>query len=417
MIYFYEETVHESYRQNKGEGKMTEAIKDIRIIPEEICCGCGACENVCPVDAVLLKEGAEGFLFPSVQEDLCIQCGKCTAACPVLEASVPNEKQPECRAAFGADELRKNSSSGAVFSVLAEYVFKKGGVVYGAVLDEAFQVIHQRAVSQIELEGIRRSKYVQSRVGLIYRQVRKDLEVGRWVLFSGTPCQNAALRKFLRKPEPKLILADLVCHGVPSQKIFDSYLKEKFPSKNLKEFYFRVKESGQNCMVSKAVLKNGKVLKNTADSDFFEKGYHQSLFLRRSCGNCRFAEPPRQGDFTIGDFWGLAKYDKSYTDRLGVSLVLLNNEKAEQIWKEISPKLKFDKPVPVEFALKNNRFRAKIKIHPGRESFFEMWKKEPFSLAVEAALEGRSAMEVRERRKRGRLKRFLKRAAKALLGR
>lgn len=382
---------------------------DVRMVPQEKCTGCGACENGCPVNAVKLQEGKEGFLFPAISEQECIHCGKCISVCPVINNKKDNRIEPKCRAAYGADELRMQSSSGAIFSLLSAYVFQRGGAVYGVVLDQEFQAVHKRITSQAELPAMRRSKYVQSRVGLIYRQIKKYLEEGKWVLFSGTPCQNAGLKRFLGGEKEKLILVDLVCHGVPSQKSFDAYLEESYPTGEIKEFLFRIKDEGQNCMVSQVVLRDGRIIRNSIAEDSFEKGFHQSLFLRKSCGECEFAGTPRPGEFTIGDFWGLEKYNPDYTDGKGVSLVFLNNEKADRIWEEIKPKLQFDQPVPTKFALSHNRFRPKIKIHPNRERFFREWEKEPFSVAVEAAMEGCTAQEVKRRRKRSWYRQIMRR--------
>lgn len=389
---------------------MAEEIKDIRIVPENQCCGCAACANVCPVDAISMGEGKEGFLFPKVDLNTCIQCGKCVRTCPVLEIDKPNRKEPGCRAAYGDDEIRKVSSSGAIFSLLSDYVFSRGGTVYGVILNDKFETEHRRITSREELSSLRRSKYVQSRPGLCYRQVKADLKDGKNVLFSGTPCQNAGLRKFLGKTNTEnLILADIVCHGVPSQSVFNEYLKEKFPGGDLKEFLFRTKDAGQNCMVCLATKKDGSRIVSDINEDTFEKGFHKSLFLRESCAQCHFAEPPRQGDFTIGDFWGLEKYNPDYKDPLGVSLVFLNNEKADKIWAEIKPNLKFDEPVPVQFALKHNRFRSKTRIHPGRARFFELRGQAPLSVVVDAVLEDCSLEEVKKARRKAKVKNTIKR--------
>lgn len=389
---------------------MSEEIKDIRIVPETDCCGCAACANVCPVDAIRMEEGKESFVFPKVNLDTCIQCGKCVRTCPVLEIDKPNRKVPDCRAAYGSDEIRKVSSSGAIFTLLSDYVFQREGVVYGVALNDQFEVEHQRITSREELAALRRSKYVQSRVGLSYRQVKKDLQDGKTVLFSGTPCQNAGLRKYLGKADTeKLILADIVCHGVPSQSVFREYLQEKFPEGDLKEFLFRTKDAGQNCMVCLATKKDGQQIISDINEDAFEKGFHKSLFLRESCAECHFAAPPRQGDFTIGDFWGLEKYNPDYKDPLGVSLVFLNNEKADRIWEEIKPKLKFDEPVPAEFAVKHNRFRAKTRIHPDRAKFFELRGQAPLSVVVDAVLEGCSLEEIKKARRNAKVKATVKR--------
>lgn len=393
---------------------MSEEIKDIRVVPESECCGCAACANACPVDAIRMEEGKEGFIFPKVDLNTCIQCGKCVKTCPVLEIDRPNRKEPDCRAAYGADEIRKVSSSGAIFTLLADYVFQRGGVVYGVALNDEFEIEHRRITSMEELSALRRSKYVQSRVGLSYRQVKQDLKNGKTVLFSGTPCQNAGLRKYLGKTDTeKLILADIVCHGVPSQSVFNEYLRERFPKDDLKEFLFRTKDAGQNCMVCLATRKDGSREISDINEDAFEKGFHKSLFLRESCAQCHFAAPPRQGDFTIGDFWGLEKYNPDYKDPLGVSEVLLNNEKADRIWMEIKPKLKFDEPVPVDFAVKHNRYRTKTRIHPDRARFFELRGQAPLSVVVDAVLENCSLEEVQKARKKAKLKGKIKKLTPA----
>ena len=285
---------------------------------------------------------------------------------------------------------------------------------YGVALNDEFEIEHRRITSMEELSALRRSKYVQSRVGLSYRQVKQDLKNGKTVLFSGTPCQNAGLRKYLgRTDTEKLILADIVCHGVPSQSVFNEYLKERFPKDDLKEFLFRTKDAGQNCMVCLATRKDGSREISDINEDAFEKGFHKSLFLRESCAQCHFAAPPRQGDFTIGDFWGLEKYNPDYKDPLGVSEVLLNNEKADRIWMEIKPKLKFDEPVPVDFAVKHNRYRTKTRIHPDRARFFELRGQAPLSVVVDAVLENCSLEEVQKARKKAKLKGTIKKLTPA----
>lgn len=383
---------------------MTEVIKDIRIVPNSACCGCGGCASTCPVDAIRLTEGHEGFLFPEVDTEKCIQCGKCVKNCPALELQKNNRKVPECRAAYASDEIRKVSSSGGIFTVLAEYVFEREGVVYGAALNDKFEVEHRRITSREELSILRRSKYVQSQVGLIYCQVREDLKAGKLVLFSGTPCQNAALRKYLGKDMENLILVDIVCHGVPSQSVFNEYLKEKFPKNDLKEFLFRIKDVAQSCTVCQATLQDGSIKRIDIGTDAFERGFHKGVFLRESCSACQFAQPPRQGDFTIGDFWNIEKYYPEYYDSLGVSVVFLNNEKADRIWSEVESGLKLSKEVPTKYALWNNRFKPKGRIHPDRAKFFELRGKAPFSVVVDAVLEGVSLEDVVKARRKMKLK-------------
>ena len=358
--------------------------KNIRILPKERCCGCAACLNSCPVNAIGMEENEDGFLYPQVNEEICIHCGKCVRTCPELTPAFKNKKEPECFAAYAEDEIRMKSSSGGIFTLLAEAVLKQGGCVCGVVLDENFSAEH-RIISTIEeLEKMRGSKYVQSRVGTVYREIKGLLQEGKQVLFGGVPCQVAGLKGFLNKEYENLLTVDVVCHGVPSPGVFQKYRTETY-GKNLADFQFRTKEFGHNCNHCIATLKNGKRVVGNRENVAYERAFHSSLMLRSSCGECTFAPAPRQGDLTLGDFWHVEKYNPDFASAKGVSLVLLNSEKGEKIWKKIRPLLKFCEPVPLEFTLKHNRFRSKIRIPEGREKFFEENKKQSFRKAVETA--------------------------------
>jgi coenzyme F420-reducing hydrogenase beta subunit len=276
------------------------------------------------------------------------------------------------------------SSSGGLFTLLAEEVLEEGGYVCGVVLDEEFSAVHRIVHTKEELAAIRGSKYIQSRTELIFRDIKKLLDQGKTVLFGGVPCQCAGLKGFLGKAYDNLLTVDVVCHGVPSPGVFQKYRQETYGSK-LADFQFRTKEFGHNCNHCIATLKNGKRIVGNQANDPYERAFHTSLMLRTSCGNCTFAPTPRQGDVTLGDFWHLGKYDPSYPDEKGVSLVLLNTEKGEAIWEKIKDRLSFAEPVPLEFTLKHNRFRSKITIPEGRDRFFEENKKQTFKKAVEIA--------------------------------
>ncbi|MDO5424150.1 MAG: Coenzyme F420 hydrogenase/dehydrogenase, beta subunit C-terminal domain [Eubacteriales bacterium] len=377
---------------------MTQEGNDIRTITEERCCGCAACANACPADAISMEEGAEGFSFPVIHPDACIHCGKCLKVCPVSEKAekepFPHAKSPQCFAAAAEDAIRLKSSSGGIFRVLAEEILAKEGVVYGAAW-EGLTVQHIRVTEKEMLARLSGSKYVQSRIGSTYRQVKEDLEQQRQVLFSGTPCQNAGLLRYLQKDYENLTTVDIVCHGVPSEKLFQAYLADVHGKENVKSVAFRTKEFGQNCANGVVTYQNGKKKMISASLDPFEKGFHKSLFLRKSCYECRYAAPPRAADFTLGDFWGLEKYNPALKDERGVSVVLLNTEKAEKMWTELSQKLSLCEKVPLETALKSNRFRKKSRRHPARERFFRLWPNFRFSDAVSYAMENRYDVQFR----------------------
>lgn len=358
--------------------------KNIRILPEERCCGCAACFNSCPVNAIEMRENEDGFLYPYVKEGVCINCGKCVRACPELTPEFSNRKEPACYAAYAEDAVRMKSSSGGIFTLLAESVLEKGGCVCGVVMDEDFTAVHKIIHTKEELAGMRGSKYVQSRVGTAYREVKKLLEEGKQVLFCGVPCQVAGLKGFLSREYENLLTADVVCHGVPSPGVFRKYRMETYGDQ-LADFQFRTKEFGHNCNHCIATLKNGKRVVGNQENDAYERAFHTSLMLRSSCGECSFAPTPRQGDLTLGDFWHIGKYNPDFPDEKGISLVLLNSERGENVWKEIRPRLKFCEPVPVEFTLKHNRFRSKIRIPEGREKFFEENRTHTLKKAVELA--------------------------------
>ena len=200
------------------------------------CCGCYACYNSCPFDAITMEEDAEGFRYPRVDADRCRNCGKCERNCPVLNPIVKEQDQtPPTYAAINKDEaIRKDSSSGGMFQLFAEQILKEGGIVFGAGFDADWEVCHQSVETVAELDRLRVSKYLQSRVETSFQQVTEHLRAGRKVLFAGTPCQCAALRRFVGKNDENLILVDFICHGVPSPKIWRKYLALRANKKEIR---------------------------------------------------------------------------------------------------------------------------------------------------------------------------------------
>ena len=362
---------------------MSEEIKDIRVVPESECCGCAACANACPVDAIRMEEGKEGFVFPKVDLNTCIQCGKCVKTCPVLEIDRPNRKEPDCRAAYGADEIRKVSSSGAIFTLLADYVFQRGGVVYGVALNDEFEIEHRRITSMEELSALRRSKYVQSRVGLSYRQVKQDLKNGKTVLFSGTPCQNAGLRKYLgRTDTEKLILADIVCHGVPSPGVFASYLVEleKKHGSRVSAYTFRDKRLGWKNFSAVATFENGEEHAGTQTTEPYLYGFLQNLYLRPSCHSCSQLRGERHAaDITLADLWGAEKICPERDDDTGLSFVMANTQKGRQALEQSGMQLNAFSIRNFEGMTRANpSLLVPVKPHEKRAAFFKRYQKHGF---------------------------------------
>lgn len=341
---------------NALEGKITRKepakVCAIKLIPpmdkreKKDCCGCSACSDVCPVNAIEMREDEEGFLYPHITRDLCIHCGKCDRVC----GFVPVEKRVEHYSlpkAYGVkhldDNVRISSRSGAAFIAFSDIILKQRGVVYGAVMQDDFSVSHVRAINCTERDKMKKAKYVQSNTTGIYHQVGKDLKSGKSVLFSGTPCQVAGLRAYLEEmkiDDSKLCCCDLVCHGVPSPAIWKDYIRyiQKRYGKKIIKADFRDKEFGWDSHCESFVLESSS--KKIVSRDYTDLFYDHIMF-RPSCYNCQFANIYRPGDLTLADFWGIEKNDASFNDNRGVSLVLVNTEKGMQIFEQTKKDFSF----------------------------------------------------------------------------
>ena len=354
----------------------------INIKSKEDCCGCSACAQRCPKQCIKMLEDEEGFLYPKVDETKCINCHLCEKVCPV--ANQAESRMPiDSYAAYNMDDgVRKDSSSGGVFTLLAEKVIAEGGVVLGATWNEKWQVVHTYTETKEGIAQFRGSKYIQSIIGETYKQAETFLKSGRKVLYSGTPCQIAGLRLFLRKEYDNLLTIDFICHGVPSPGVFRWYLQEEITNyaarkgrKNtvsflpihsipegdvlmpeglsIKGIRFRDKCSGWKKFSFVLLLaeasaegkQNSVSLSYTLEQNSFLKGFLNDLYLRPSCHKCPAKSLKSGSDITIADYWGYKDTPNITDTDEGISAVLINTVKGQTVFGMLSlmkEKTKYD---------------------------------------------------------------------------
>ena len=315
--------------------------KSIEKLQKEKCSGCSACYPVCPTNAITMEYDEEGFLYPIVIHEKCTNCGLCSKVCPELNFEFDNKKTPQCYAMQAADEIRMKSSSGGMFTILADYIFERGGFVCGVAFNknENWKVEHIIIEKKEDLDKLRGSKYVQSDKKDIFKKIKELLGKDKYVLFSGCPCEVAGLKNFLRKDYDKLILVDLLCLGVPPPKLWELYLKENFYKKDIKNISFRDKTFYKWSSNMNVYFENGDIYRQLGSIDTYLKTFHRSISLRKSCYSCSYKGIPKSGDITIGDFWGIDKFI-DINDKDGTSIIFINNEKAFNIIEDIKQNFK-----------------------------------------------------------------------------
>lgn len=307
------------------------------------CCGCTACEHICPEHAIKMTADEEGFLYPQINAEQCIECGLCKKVC-AFQNGYDTSNNFDIPFVFAVKhknpDERLTSRSGGMFIAVSDYILNKGGVVYGVGYAEHFRVIHKRATTPEQRNEFKGSKYVQSDLSKIFQQVKADLINGIPVLFSGTPCQTAGLNSFLGKINKKnLWICDIVCHGVPSPLIWKDYIDyiEKKHNDSIEKVDFRDKEFGWSSHIESFIFKkrNDKITLKT-----FTDLFYQHIILRPSCGKCKYTNFIRPSDITLADFWGIEKVSAEFNaDNKGVSLVLINTPKGKDIFEAVNSDL------------------------------------------------------------------------------
>lgn len=307
----------------------------MHILDKSLCSGCSACAQSCGKKAITMRPDENGFLYPQIDEALCVECGLCQKVCPVLHPS----RQPvqKAYAAIAREEVRLESSSGGVFTLLAEHILHQGGTVFGAAFNEKLELHHIGIQKSEQLTLLRSSKYVQSALGDTYSQVKVALSEGKPVLFTGTPCQINGLRSFLGKDYDYLFCQDIICHGVPAPGVWKRYLEAKG---NPVGVSFRNKENGWKAYRLRLEYADSSVYSCKASEDPYMQAFLGDLCLRSSCHSCSAKGENHTADLTLGDYWGVEQAEPAMFDDKGTSLVLVHTEKGQQLFDQIREDLR-----------------------------------------------------------------------------
>lgn len=357
----------------------------IKIKDKNNCCGCTACVSICSHDAISMQPDALGFLYPFVDEKKCVDCGLCEKVC-AFKSDYDISNNLSTPIVYGArhkdiDEVMK-SRSGAAFVAISDYVLEHGGVVYGVGYKEHFKVSHKRAITKEQRDEFRGSKYVQSDLSEVFQEIRKDLCSGLYVLFSGTPCQTAGLNAYIgKKLREKLLLVDIVCHGVPGPYIWRDYLSFIEQKRNglVKEVDFRNKSiGGWADQIDTYVFEKEQEVDNTLT---FATIFDSEITLRKSCFHCKYTNIKRPSDITLADFWGWEKVNpEANIDNKGLSLILCNTPKGLDIFKNVKHNMYFFEVFTKDYM--QSRLKSPTIPHPLRDEFEKYYAEYGFEKAM-----------------------------------
>lgn len=354
------------------------------MIDKSECCGCHACFNACPTNAIVMVDDKNGFKYPVIDKEKCINCGMCERVCPILNKLKRNSDMVDAYACYNKNEKeRLNSSSGGIFLLLAKEILKIKGVVFGAYFDENFKVKHGCAENMQDVYKFMGSKYIQSTIGETYKKVKEVLENDRYVLFTGTPCQIEGLKSYLMKDYDKLFTQDFICHGVPSPLVWEKYKKyrmEKDGERPLK-INFRHKAYGWS-LFSLLFQYNDSSYNTNHQEDLFLKAFLRNTILRDSCYRCNFKGKDRNSDITLADYWGIKNVHPEICEDKGVSLLIVNSEKGKELFESIKDELEYIE-TNLDMALKYNpSYVESAKQDKKRNEFFKNLDKLEFDKLV-----------------------------------
>lgn len=352
------------------------------------CMGCGICKMVCPTDAINMEMSEDGFLYPQINDKKCVNCDLCEKKCPVLDT----EKRQSVKSAFYGkakdEEVVARSSSGGAFSVFAEKILKDGGVIFGAVFDKESKEVLYKSSDEVTLDNLRRSKYVESKIGDSFFKAKEQLDSGRKVLFVGMPCHITGLLKFLNREYENLITCDFICGGAASPLNFKEhleYLEKKYKSK-VKAVNFRPKFYGWTTQAIKVDFQDGQSYKNYAAHDTYFKGFmYESAIKRSSCFNCGFRDN-HCADIIIADFWGHRQHSEIMLDDKGTSLMISNSSKGEEFLRSISQEEMEIAEIPKEYTdYAFTPFKNPAEMQEKKDNFMKQYRKYGFERGARKA--------------------------------
>lgn len=368
---------------------------------KEDCCGCKSCENICPVSAITMKEDEYGFEYPEINASKCIHCNLCETHCPICTETFFHMPQKVYAASYRQNDKLIKSSSGGIFSAAAEKWIETGGIVFGSafvVEKDKLTVKHIMASSMEDLEEIRGSKYVQSDMGRVYQEIRKLLNDGKKILFSGTPCQVDALNKYLGDSLNKsnLVTIGIICHGVPNRRLFWAFISEleKDVHSKIVSFSFRYKKIGWQQLLGYAGYRNGhnryreKLI--SPNQNAYYRFFLDGETYRESCYHCKYAGKKRCEDITIGDYWGVEKQHPEFLERnggnldeqKGISCVLINTYRGQKLLELIQDSLNIQESTIAKVAESNEQLVRPSKIGKNRDTILELFRSKGY-LAVQ----------------------------------
>ncbi len=366
-------------------------MNNINLLSKNKCCGCRSCEQSCPKKCIKMIDDNEGFLTPNINEKACVDCGICVKVCPILDENIKKIEPKVYAAKNNNTQILLDSTSGGMFDIFARYILEKNGYVFGCAWSKDLVAEHIQIDNIEDLSKLHSSKYVQSNTKDTFTKVKTLLDQDKYVLYSGVSCQIAGLKSFLKKDYDKLLTVDIICHGVPSPLLFEKYkmwLSDKMKG-NVTSFNFRTKENAPWGLTYKAKTNNKTTFKS-AFIDPYYVAFLESKTYRECCYTCKYANKNKESDITLGDYWGIEKVHPEFFDDKGVSVVILNTQKANDVFNVLNDKITsirsdYDK------ALKRNRNLAfPSKRHTQRDTIYanikEISPKEIFDVRLKLGL-------------------------------